>query len=72
MRTEQNDIDEWFRATGWDKVTNKDGAFYNEREKLLILDAFPRNVLTLESGKIMPFDVVIVRPDDLLMSRLGL
>jgi hypothetical protein len=39
---------------------------------LLIMDALPRNVLTLEDGNLMPFDVVIVRPSQSLKSRLGL
>ncbi len=50
----------------------KDGAFYNESRDLLIMDALPRNVLTTADGNLMPFDVVIVRPDELLKSRIGL
>lgn len=39
---------------------------------LLIMDALPRNVLTLKNGDVMPFDVVIVQPSANLKSRLGL
>lgn len=71
-RTEQPEIDSWFISSGWRKLPLKDGAFYDEARDLLILDALPRNVLTLADGNLMPFDVVIVRPDEMLKSRLGL
>jgi hypothetical protein len=65
-------IDSWFEGRGWKKLTGKDGAFYDEARDLLIMDALPRNVLTLEDGTLMPFDVVIVQPSQSLKSRLGL
>ncbi len=71
-RTEQHLIDKWFEALGWEKLPNKDGAFYAPDKDLLIMDALPRNVLTLEDGKVMPFDVVIVNPSEILKSKLGL
>jgi len=71
-RTEQADIDAWFESPGWRKLPDKSGAFYDAVKDLLIMDALPRNVLTLRDGKLMPFDVVIVRPSDHLKSRLGL
>ena len=71
-RTDQVKIDEWFESLGWKKLSQKDGAYYNQEKDLLIMDALPRNVLTLEDGKLMPFDVVIVRPSESLKSRLGL
>lgn len=72
VRTEQPVIDSWFEARGWKTLTGKDGAFYDEASGLLIMDALPRNVLTLEDGNLMPFDVVIVQPSQSLKSRLGL
>lgn len=36
------------------------------------MDALPRNVLTLVDGSLMPFDVVVVQPSELLKSRLCL
>jgi len=63
-RTEQPIIDAWFSARGWMPVMDKEGGFYHPDKDLLILDALPRNVLTLEDGQLMPFDVVIVRPTD--------
>lgn len=71
-RTEQSVIDAWFVEQGWDKLPTKDGGFYNPARDLLIMDAFPRNVLTLTDGDIFPFDVVIVQPSDNLKARLDL
>jgi hypothetical protein len=71
-RTEQADIDAWFESPGWSKLPDKPGAFYDVVKDLLIMDALPRNVLTLPDGNLMPFDVVILRPSDYLKSRLGL
>jgi hypothetical protein len=72
VRTVQPVIDSWFEERGWKKLTGKDGAFYDKARDLLIMDALPRNVLTLEDGTLMPFDVVIVQPSQSLKSRLGL
>jgi hypothetical protein len=71
-RTAQADIDAWFESPGWSKLPDKAGAFYDVVKDLLIMDALPRNVLTLANGDLMPFDVVILRPSDYLKSRLGL
>lgn len=71
-RTAQEDIDQWFQSIGWGKLQAKDGAFHHQEKDLLIMDALPRNVLTLDDGKLMPFDVVIIRPSGYLKSRLGL
>jgi hypothetical protein len=71
-RTEQTHIDAWFESPGWSKLADKPGAFYDAVKNLLVMDALPRNVLTLRNGNLMPFDVVIVRPSEHLKSRLGL
>ncbi|MEI6674977.1 MAG: hypothetical protein WCO57_07355 [Verrucomicrobiota bacterium] len=71
-RTDQADINAWFEGLGWRRLPAKDGAFYNVAKDLLVMDALPRNVLTLELGKVMPFDVVIVMPDEMLKSKLDL
>jgi len=71
-RTDQPVIDSWFKERGWKKIAGKDGAFYDDASDLLIMDALPRNVLTLEDGNLMPFDVVIVQPSASLKSSLGL
>lgn len=71
-RTEQPRIDEWFLALGWHQLPGKSGAFCEPVQDLLIMDALPRNVLTLEDGRLMPFDVVIIQPSELLKSRLAL
>jgi hypothetical protein len=71
-RTEQTRINDWFQALGWQQLGSKEGAFYDKDRDLLIMDALPRNVLTLDEGTIMPFDVVIVKPGELLKSKLGL
>ena len=71
-RTDQADIDAWFESPGWRKLPDKSGAFYDKVSDLLIMDALPRNVLTLHNGNVMPFDVVIVQPSDYLKSRLNL
>lgn len=39
---------------------------------LLIMDALPWNVLTLENRSVMPFAVVIVQPSQSPKSKLGL
>jgi hypothetical protein len=72
MRTEQKHIDTWFESKGGRRIKTKEGAFYSKDKDLLVMDALPRNVLTLTDGRIMPFDVVIVKPDGHLKSRLGL
>jgi hypothetical protein len=71
-RTEQPVIDSWFESRGWRRLAEKQGAFYDATKDLLILDALPRNVLTLDRGGILPFDVVVVQPSYHLKSRLGL
>jgi hypothetical protein len=71
-RTGQSDIDSWFEQRAWRKLPAKDGAFYDAEMDLLIMDALPRNVLTMLDGNLMPFDVVIVRPSESLKSRLEL
>ncbi len=71
-KTAQPIIDAWFEARGWQRLTSRDGAFYNKELDLMIMDALPRNVLTLESGELMPFDVVIVKPDEILKARFDL
>jgi hypothetical protein len=71
-RTEQEQINAWFQAEGWQLLPRKDGAFYHPVRDLLILDALPRNVLTRPDSSIFPFDVVIVRPSDDLKWSLGL
>lgn len=72
VRTEQPVIDTWFESRGWQKLAFKDGAYYDAEKDLLIMDALPRNVLTLEDGKLMPFDVVIVQPSQSMKLKLGL
>ena len=72
VRTDQPDIDTWFESRGWTKLAFKDGAYYDAKKDLLIMDALPRNVLTLEDGKVMPFDVVIVQPSQSMKLKLGL
>jgi hypothetical protein len=71
-RTDQQGINQWFNSKGWLEVLGKDGAFYHPGIDLLILDALPRNVLTLDDGRTMPFDVVIVHPNKELKSSLKL
>lgn len=71
-RTEQADIDSWFEHRGWRKLPDKAGAFHAAVTDLLVMDALPRNVLTLRDGSRMPFDVVIVRPSEYLKSKLAL
>jgi hypothetical protein len=62
----------WFEHRGWRKLPDKAGAFYAAVKDLLVMDALPRNVLTLRDGSRMPFDVVIVRPSEYLKSKLDL
>lgn len=71
-RTPQSSIDAWFAARGWKPVKNKEGAFYDEQRGILVMDALPRNVLTLDSGEIMPFDVVVIKPSDDVLQSLKL
>ena len=71
-RTDQPIIDAWFSGRGWRRIEAKDGAFYSPERDLLIMDALPRNVLTLINGSLMPFDVVVIQPSEFLKSRLGL
>lgn len=71
-RTEQSDIDTWFEARGWKRLAIRDGAYHSAEKGLLIMDALPRNVLTLEGGMVIPFDVVIVQPSQSMKLKLGL
>jgi len=70
-KTAQSAIDEWFKSKGW-MVLPKEGAYDNRKRDLMIMDAIPRNVLTLENGDIMPFDVVIVKPSQAVKNKFGL
>ena len=72
VRKEQPDIDTWFEVLGWEKLQFKEGAYYDVKKDLLIMDALPRNVLTLENGTLMPFDVVIVQPSHSMKLKLDL
>jgi hypothetical protein len=69
-RTAQKTINEWFAQRSWKLVSNMPGAFFHAEKDLLVLDALPRNVLTLTTGSLMPFDVVIVRPSAEVKSSL--
>ncbi|MEW6301829.1 MAG: hypothetical protein AB1705_00045 [Verrucomicrobiota bacterium] len=56
-------IDETMAAKGFETLTP--GAYYDERNGLLIFDLFPRNAMQAEDGVIYPFDPVIqrIQPD---------
>lgn len=44
---------------GYEKLS--DGAYYSEREGLLIFDLLPRNAIQTADGQIYPIDPVIQR-----------
>lgn len=69
-RTEQALIDSFFEERGWKMMSWKPGAYFHAELDLLALDALPRNVLTLQGDELMPFDVVMVKPEEMLKSKL--
>jgi len=52
-------LDALMQGKGYEKLT--DGAYYSEREGLLIFDLFPRNAILAADGHIYPIDPVIQR-----------
>lgn len=52
-------LDELMIGRGHEKLT--DGAYYSEREGLLVFDLFPRNAILAADGQIYPIDPVIQR-----------
>jgi hypothetical protein len=59
VKTTASAIDELILGKGYEKLT--DGAYYFEREGLLIFDLFPRNAIQAADGQIYPIDPVIQR-----------
>jgi len=55
------DLDVLMQEKGYEKLA--DGAFYDEREGLLVFDLFPRNAIQTEDRRIYPIDPVIQRID---------
>ncbi len=52
-------LDELMLGKGYEKLT--DGAYYSEREGLLVFDLIPRNAILAADGQIYPIDPVIQR-----------
>jgi hypothetical protein len=52
-------LDELMLDKGYEKLT--DGAYYSEREGLLVFDLLPRNAILAADGQIYPIDPVIQR-----------
>lgn len=57
------ELDELMLGKGYEKLAN--GAYYAERDGLLVFDLFPRNAIKSQDGNIYPIDPVIqrIKPD---------
>jgi hypothetical protein len=52
-------LDDLMLGKGYEKLT--EGAYYSEREGLLVFDLIPRNAILAADGQIYPIDLVIQR-----------
>ena len=60
-------IESYFAKAGWTRLLDDAGhlLFYNYAFEVLAIDALPRNCY-IKDGHLLPFDVILCRPDDLL------
>jgi hypothetical protein len=66
-------ITNYFKEAGWTQLPFESGhiLFYNHAYQVLAIDALPRNC-RIHDGGLMPFDVILCRPDDALSDFLRL
>lgn len=69
------DIDRFFEASGWTRITDPGGSghglFFNYAFGVLAIDALSRNCY-LHENALLPFDVILCKPDEELEAFLGL
>ncbi|WP_395751580.1 hypothetical protein [Prosthecobacter sp.] len=65
------EIEGFFNAAGWKRILDDSGhlLFYNYVFEVLAIDALPRNCY-IKDGSLLPFDVILCRPDDRLQDFL--
>lgn len=68
-----SEIEAWFGNAGWARIPDSAGhqVFYNYNWQVLALDVEPRNCY-INEGLLLPFDVILCRPDEALSRHLGL
>ncbi len=72
----EREIEEFFRDGGWEFIKDSSGEhghslFFNYAWGILAIDALPRNCFVNE-GKLLPFDVILCRPDAAMEDFLSL
>lgn len=70
----EREIEQHFTAAGWKRILDPAGQhtlFYNYAFEPLAIDALPRNCYLHERG-LLPFDVILCRPDEEMESYLRL
>lgn len=67
------EIERFFLEAGWTSIPDTTGhrIFYNHNWQVLAIDAEPRNCY-INGGLLLPFDVILCRPDDTLERQLQL
>jgi len=70
---EPREIDRFFGASGWKQlpVTSGHTLYFNYAFQVLAIDALPRNCY-LHDDTLLPFDVILCRPDEVLEKFLKL
>lgn len=67
------EIEHYFIAAGWTPIPDNSGhrIFYNYNWQVMAIDAEPRNCY-INQDLLLPFDVILCRPDEALEKHLGL
>ena len=67
------EIESFFNASGWTRIRDRSGhiIFFNYAFQTLAIDALPRNCY-INDGSLLPFDVILCRPNDPLEKFLCL
>lgn len=69
------DIDRYFEASGWTRIQDPGRSghvlYFNHAFQVLAIDALPRNCY-LHEGALLPFDVILCKPDETLETFLRL
>jgi hypothetical protein len=58
------EIESYFTQAGWTRILDRTGhlLFFNYAFNVLAIDALPRNCY-IKDGQLLPFDVILCRPD---------
>lgn len=72
-RASDREIESYFTQAGWTRILDRTGhlLFFNYAFNVLAIDALPRNCY-IKDGQLLPFDVILCRPETELEDFLRL